>query len=198
MLSTDLYGIVTGYTYLGIAFYYIFFDFVSPISDEFSLVIIAWLAHNGLMNVLAGGLMAFLALFVRNVVIFYFANNRTRWINSLTSRYPVFMSNYQRQMSVNLVKTIFILTFIPKVRIFVPVLAGFGQVEKRRFFIVQALALALFIAIYYPLGIFFYTKIHLLMQTMDKADKVTSVIGLLILTILISFIGGRYIVRKMR
>ncbi len=198
MFATDLYGIVTGYTYLGIAFYYIIFDFVSPISDEFSLIVIAWLAHNGLMNVFGGGVMAFLALYTRNVIIFYFSRNRTKWIDTLTARYPVFMSNYQRQMSANLMKTILILTFIPKVRIFVPVVAGFGQVEKKRYFMVQAVSMALFIAIYYPLGIFFYYRIHSVMETMDTMDKYVYVAGLLIITILISFFGGRYIVRKMK
>ena len=198
MLATDLYGIVTGYTYLGIAFYYIIFDFISPISDEFSLIIIAWLSHNGLMNVLGGSLMAFLALYIRNVVIFYFSHRRTKWVDALTVKYPVFMSNYQREMSVNLVKTILILTFIPKVRILVPVLAGFGQVSKKRYFIVQAGAMALFIGIYYPLGVFFYSRIHAFMQTMDKADKATSIVSLLIFTILFSFLVGRYIVRKMK
>jgi len=37
---TELYNIVTGYTYLGIVFYYIIFDFISPISDELSLILV--------------------------------------------------------------------------------------------------------------------------------------------------------------
>ena len=140
---TELYNIVTGYTYLGIAFYYIIFDFVSPISDELSLIIIAWLSHNGLMNVWGGGIMAFLALYTRNVILFYLSKNRTRLINALTERYPVWMGNYQEQMSRNLVKTILILTFLPKLRILIPIAAGFARVEKKRFFIVQALSMSL-------------------------------------------------------
>ncbi len=196
MIATDLYGIVTAYTYLGIAFYYIVFDFVSPISDELSLIIIAWLSHNGLMNVWGGGIMAFLALYTRNVILFYLSKNRTRLINALTERYPVWMGNYQEQMSRNLVKTILILTFLPKLRILIPIAAGFARVEKKRFFIVQALSMALFIMIYYPLGIFFYAGIHSLMETMGAADKKMTIVGMLLFTILLSFFIGRYIVRK--
>ncbi len=196
MIATDLYGIVTAYTYLGIAFYYIVFDFVSPISDELSLIIIAWLSHNGLMNVWGGGVMAFLALYARNIILFYLSKNRTRLINALTERYPVWMGNYQEQMSRNLVKTILILTFLPKLRILIPIAAGFARVEKKRFFIVQALSMALFIMIYYPLGIFFYAGIHSLMETMGATDKKMTIAGMLLFTILLSFFIGRYIMRK--
>jgi membrane protein DedA with SNARE-associated domain len=198
VVATDLYGIVTAYTYLGIAFYYIIFDFVSPISDELSLIVIAWLSHNGLMNVWGGAVMAFLALYFRNIILFYLSRNRTRLINALTHRYPVWMSNYQRQMSQNLLKTILILTFIPKVRILVPVAAGLGRVEERRFFVVQALSMALFIAIYYPLGIFFYAGIHSLMESMGDVDKKITIVVLLLFTVLLSFFAGRYIMRKAR
>ena len=198
MIATDLYGIVTAYTYLGIAFYYIIFDFVSPISDELSLIIIAWLSHNGLMNVWGGGVMAFLALYTRNIILFYLSRNRTRLIDALTQRYPVWMTNYQRQMSENLVKTILILTFIPKVRILVPVAAGLGRVQKKRFFVVQAIAMALFIAVYYPLGVFFYAGIHSLMESMDQADRHFTIIAMLLFTIVLSFVGGRFVMKRVK
>jgi len=198
VIATDLYGIVTAYTYLGIAFYYIIFDFVSPVSDELSLIIIAWLSHNGLMNVWGGAVMSFLALFTRNVILFYLSRNRTRLIDTLTSRYPVWMSNYQRQMSQNLVKTILVLTFIPKVRILVPVAAGLGRVEKKRFFVVQAIAMALFIAVYYPLGVFFYKSIHVFIETMDLMDRRYTFAAMLLFTILLSVVGGRFVMKKIK
>lgn len=198
MIATDLYGIVTAYTYAGIAFYYIIFDFVSPVSDEISLIIIAWLSHNGLMNVWGGALMAFLALYTRNVILFFLAHNRTRLIDALTERYPVWMGNYQEQMSSNLVKTVLILTFLPKLRILIPIAAGFARVDKKRFFVVQAFSMALFIMIYYPLGIFFFKKIHSLMDTMGSVDKTLTIAGMLLFTVLLSFFIGRYIMRKAR
>jgi len=198
VIATDLYGIVTAYTYAGIAFYYIIFDFVSPVSDEISLIIIAWLSHNGLMNVWGGALMAFLALYTRNVILFFLAHNRTRLIDALTERYPVWMGNYQEQMSSNLVKTVLILTFLPKLRILIPIAAGFARVDKKRFFVVQAFSMALFIMIYYPLGIFFFKKIHSLMDTMGSVDKTLTIVAMLLFTILLSFFIGRYIMRKAR
>jgi len=198
VIATDLYGIVTAYTYLGIAFYYIIFDFVSPVSDELSLIIIAWLSHNGLMNVWGGAVMSFMALYVRNVILFYLSRNRTRLINALTDRYPVWMGNYQRQMSDNLARTILILTFIPKVRILVPVAAGLGRVGQKRFFVMQAVAMALFIAVYYPLGIFFYAGIHSLMESMGDVDQKITIAAMLLFTILLSVVGGRFVMKKVK
>ncbi len=194
--QTDLYSIVAGYTYLGIAFYYIIFDFVSPVSDELSLIIIAWLANKGMMNVWGGGVVAFLALYSRNIILFYLSRNRTRLIGWLTDRYPVWMGNYQHQMSKKLMHTVFILMFIPKLRILIPLAAGFGQVKVHRFLLAQGMAMALFIAIYYPLGIFFYTGIQSLIERMGKADQYVFIVSLFVLAILISFFVGRYILRK--
>ena len=198
VIATDLYGIVTAYTYLGIAFYYIVFDFVSPVSDELSLIIIAWLAHNGLLNVPAGAGVAFLSLYARNILLFYLSRNRTRWINALTERYPVWMANYQQRMSNNLMKTVMVLTFIPKLRIFIPLAAGFGRVEVKRFFFVQGFAIALFILIYYPLGIFFYSGIQSLLLSFEEVDRRYVLAGMVIGTLLLSFVLGRYILRKVR
>ncbi len=196
MIATDLYGIVTAYTYLGIAFYYIIFDFVSPVSDELSLIIIAWLAHKGLMNVVAGAVVAFLSLFVRNIVLFFLARNRTRWIDALTRRYPVWMNSYQQRMSGHLMKTVLLLTFIPKLRIIVPVAAGFGKVGVKRYFAVQSLSMGLFILIYYPLGVFFYAGIHSLLRSMEEVNRQYVYAALIVFTLLLSLIIGRRIIRK--
>ncbi len=193
---TELYGIVTGYTYLGIAFYYIIFDFVSPISDELSLIIIASLAHSGLMNVWAGGIVSFLALYTRNIILFYLSRNRTRLIGWLSEKYPVWMGTYQRQMSENLIKTVFILTFIPKLRILVPLAAGLARVKVHRYLLIQAISMALFISVFYPLGIFFFDGIKRLMSRMGNVNQGLLAAFLLFAAIAISLLAGRYIVRK--
>ncbi len=195
---TELYYIVTGYTYLGIAFYYIIFDFISPVSDEISLIIIAYLSKTGLMNAWGGGVMAFVALYIRNIILFYLSRNRTRLISRLTEKYPVWMDNYQRQMSSKLIHTVFILTFIPKLRILVPVAAGFGRVKESRFFVVQAIGLALFILVYYPLGIFFSTGIRALINSVGEANQYVFVIFLLLIAAALSFFIGRYFMRRMK
>ncbi len=196
--STELYSIVTGYTYLGIAFYYIIFDFVSPVSDELSLIIIAWISHGGLLNAWGGGIVAFLALYIRNIILFYLSRNRTRLIGKMTERYPVWMGVYQKQMSENLMKTVLLLMFVPKLRILIPLVAGFGRVQERRFFFAQGLALALFIMVYYPLGIFFYSRIRSLLSRMGAVNQYVFFGSLLLFAVIISFFVGRYIIRKAR
>ena len=194
--QTDLYSIVAGYTYLGVAFYYIIFDFVSPISDELSLIIIAWLAHTGLMNVWAGGFIAFLSLYIRNIILFFLSRNRTKLIGWLSAKYPVWMGTYQKRISGKLIRTVLVLTFIPKLRILVPLAAGLGQVKEIRFLLVQGVSLALFIAVYYPLGIFFYAGIRSMLNSMGAVNQYLFIGFLLLVAVSISFFAGRYIIRK--
>ncbi|MCD6200178.1 MAG: VTT domain-containing protein [Bacteroidales bacterium] len=193
---TELYNIVTGYTYLGIAFYYIIFDFVSPISDELSLIIIASLAHSGLMNLWAGGIVSFLALYTRNIILFYLSRNRTRLIGWLSEKYPVWMGTYQRQMTENLAKTVFILTFVPKLRILVPLAAGMARVKVHRFLLLQSISMALFISVFYPMGIFFFDGIKRLMSRLGDINQGLLAAFLLFAVIAISLLVGRYISRK--
>ncbi|HHJ10101.1 MAG TPA: hypothetical protein ENK25_04330 [Bacteroidetes bacterium] len=193
---TELYNIVTGYTYLGIVFYYIIFDFISPISDELSLIIIASLAHSGLMNLWAGGIVSFLALYTRNIILFYLSRNRTRLIGWLSEKYPVWMGTYQRQMSENLGKTVFILTFVPKLRILVPLAAGMARIKVHRFLLIQGISMALFISVFYPMGIFFFDGIKRLMSRLGDINRGLLAAFLLFAAIAISLLAGRYIARK--
>ncbi|NOY36441.1 MAG: hypothetical protein GXO83_02600 [Chlorobi bacterium] len=198
LTNTDLFHLVNGYTYFGIAFYYIIFDFVSPVSDEMSLITIAYLAKNGIVNIYGGALMSFLALYFRNIILFYLARNRTGIISKLTDRYPDFMENYKNRMSKHLFTTVLIMSFIPKIRILVPLAAGFGRVSQTRFFLFQGIALTLFIILFYPLGIFFYAAFRSIADKIGSFNHYYLLAGLLLFTILISFVGGRYLIRKMK
>lgn len=199
MLSnTDLYHLVNAYTYMGIAFYYILFDFVSPVSDEMSLITIAYLAKNGIVNIYGGALMSFLALYTRNIILFYLARNRTGIINKLTERFPDGMENYKQKMSKHLFTTVLVMTFIPKIRILVPLAAGFGRALQKKFLLFQAMALALFVGLFYPMGIFFYAAFRSLANKIGSFNHYYLLAGLLLFTILISLLGGRFMLRKLK
>lgn len=196
--TAELYDIVTAYTYLGIIVYYIFLDFISPVADEFSIIIIASLAHTGLMNIWDGALAAFLALYTRNIILFYLSRNRHKLIDKLTSRHPEILEKYQKRMSDKLTGTVLILTFIPKMRILVPFAAGLARVSFKRFLAIQAAALALFIGIYYPLGIFFYRSMKALMDRVESINPYYMAGIIFFTAIVLTVVIGRYIVKKVK
>jgi len=198
LLSTDVYQLVNGYTYMGIAFYYIIFDFISPVSDEMSLITIAYLAKNNIVNVPGAAVMSFLAIYARNLVLFYLARNRVGLIRKLSDRFPEFMENYKQRMSKHLFSSVLILSFIPKLRILIPLAAGVGRASVSKFFFAQGVGLALFIAVFYPLGIFFYAAFKSVADKLNSVNHYYIAGGFLIITVLISFFAGKQILKKMK
>jgi len=106
------------------------------------------------------------------------------------------MGTYQRQMSENLGKTVFILTFVPKLRILVPLAAGMARIKVHRFLLIQGISMALFISVFYPMGIFFFDGIKRLMSRLGDINRGLLAAFLLFAAIAISLLAGRYIARK--
>ena len=113
-----------------------------------------------------------------------------------SEKYPVWMGTYQRQMTENLAKTVFILTFVPKLRILVPLAAGMARVKVHRFLLLQSISMALFISVFYPMGIFFFDGIKRLMSRLGDINQGLLAAFLLFAAIAISLLVGRYISRK--
>lgn len=196
MEKSELIRLVGIYSYPGIGIYYFLLDFISPLTDEVSLVAIAYLSKTGLVNKTGAGIVSFLALYGRNYVIFLIARKRVSWLEKLTKRHPDAMERFQERMKKKSFETILLLTFLPKVRIFAPVVAGFGEESKTRFAIYEAICLGLFVGIYYTLGLFFYNKMESFFNQMNAVQGSVILIVLVILTGLISYFIGRHFLRK--
>ncbi len=196
MEKAEIIRLVGVYSYPGIGIYYFFLDFFSPLTDEVSLVAIAYLSKTGLMNKTGAGVISFLALYGRNYTIFLIARKRVSWLEKLTKHHPEAMGRFQKRMKKNYFETILLLTFLPKVRIFAPVVAGFGEESKAQFAIYEAICIGLFVGIYYTLGLFFYHKMESFFNQMDVVQGSIRLIILLILIGLISYFIGRHFLRK--
>jgi len=196
--QTHLISLIAMYSYLGIIFYYVVLDFVSPLADEVSLITIAYFSQQGMVNVLGAAMAAFMALYLRNVILFYLTRNRTGWINKLTSRYPIWMENYKKQITNKLAHTIMVLTFVPKLRILVPIVAGFGRVPKQKYFGWQAIVLFLFVSIFYFIGIFFHAGFQSFASRFSDRGRYAILIIFIALSIVIGVLIGKRILRKMK
>ena len=66
MKEAELIRLITIYSYPMIGVYYFFLDFISPLTDEVSLIAIAYLSKTGLMNKFGAALVSYTALYGRN------------------------------------------------------------------------------------------------------------------------------------
>ena len=192
--QAKIISLIAMYSYLGIIFYYVFFDFISPLADEVSLITIAYFSRQGMVNLWGAALAAFIALYIRNIILFYLTRNRTGWINKISQRYPVWMENYKKQITGKLARTIMILTFVPKLRILVPMVAGFGRVSKGKFFAWQAIVLLLFVSVFYGIGIFFHAGFESLANRFSEVGRYTFLIIFLLLSMLLGVLDRKSVV----
>ena len=196
--QTKIISLIAMYSYLGIILYYVVFDFISPLADEVSLITIAYFSKQGMVNLWGAAAAALVALYIRNGILFYLTRNRTGWINKLSQRYPIWMENYKKQITGKLAHTMLVLTFVPKLRILVPLVAGFGRVPKGRFFVWQGIVLFLFVSVFYCIGIFFHAGFESLANRFSQVGRNTFLIIFLLLSMLLGILIGRRILRKMK
>ena len=155
--EAELITLINTYSYFGIAIYYVLLDFVSPLTDEVSLVAIAYLSKAGLTSKAGARVTAFLALYGRNYTLFILARNRTSWLDKLTKRHPDTMDRFHNRMEHKYFETILLLTFLPKVRILGPVVAGLGKESKTQG-IFSAIIVVVTGAISYAIGRYFLKR----------------------------------------
>ena len=196
MEKSELIRLIGIYSYPGIGIYYFFLDFISPLTDEVSLVAIAYLSKSGMVSKLGAGLVSFFSLYGRNYTIFIIARHREHWLEKITKRHPQAIARFQHRMEHKYFETILLLTFLPKVRILAPVIAGLGKESKTQFAIYEAICLGLFVSIYYMLGLFFYDQIESFFGKMTAVQGTVTLIIFLLLTVLISYLIGRHFLRK--
>src|SRR5262245_6340268 len=110
--------------YFGIYIWFITFDQLTPIPEEFSLLLLGYLIANHIFNpFLAGGAAA--AGFITIDIIYYFlSKSGSRLVKKKRHSESTFTRSYKKKLQVNMPKTLLILSFIPRLRIMGPILVG--------------------------------------------------------------------------
>jgi membrane protein DedA with SNARE-associated domain len=147
-------------SYFGIFIWFLFLDQLTPIPEEVTLLSIGYIAEHHLINPYLAGLSAFCGLTIIDNLFYWLAFSGNKLINRFKNKIGQKMQEkYLQGMEKHSVRTLLLLSFIPKIRFFSPIFAGLFHVKWRTFFIVNGIGTLIFILLYIAAGMLFHTSL---------------------------------------
>jgi membrane protein DedA with SNARE-associated domain len=171
--------------YIGIYLWFISFDQITPFPEEISLLIVGYLSALGVFNPVLAGACSLLGFFTIDSIYFFLAKKGSSWIKKKTKGLSKLMQRYRNKIKQHSLKAFFILCFIPRMRLFAPVLAGSSDYSYKRFFLLDASALIVFTALYTSLGLIFYKSLRRLISKVNGLQNIIFFGGITMVAIVI-------------
>jgi membrane protein DedA with SNARE-associated domain len=141
--------------YIGIIIWFITFDQLTPIPEEISLLILGYLSVHNIFNPVVAGICCLAGFIAVDTVYFLLSRKGSSFISKKIKTSSSIIKTYKDRLKHNTFRAVFALCFIPRMRMFAPILAGSMKLSFRRFLLVDSIALTAFTTIYLLLGIIF-------------------------------------------
>ena len=158
--------------YIGIYIWFISFDQITPIPEEISLLIVGYLCAHEVFDPIPAGLVC-LAGFISADIAYYFLSKTGSKIIKKKSTHSKssWIASYRQKLKEHMAKTIAILTFIPRMRMWAPILAGSSRLSFKKFLLFDGIALSVFTAVYLSIGIIFENSLHAMMARLKNVQS---------------------------
>ncbi|KIA86362.1 DedA family protein [Flavobacterium sp. AED] len=175
-------------SYLGIFIWFLFLDQLTPIPEEVTLLSIGYIAEHHLINPYFAGLAAFLGVTIIDTVFYWLAYSGNKLINRFkNSVSEKLQKKYLKGLKEHHVRTILLLSFIPKVRFFSPIFAGMFRVKWQTFFVVNGIGTIIFIIVYIALGMLFHSSLEYLLKEVELLRHSIFIVFMVVITIVVFF-----------
>jgi membrane protein DedA with SNARE-associated domain len=141
--------------YIGIIAWFITFDQLTPIPEEISLLIVGYLSAHNIFNPVVAGICCLAGFVAVDILYFFLSKKGSAFISKKIKMSSSIMDAYKDKLKHNMFSAVAMLCFIPRMRMFAPILAGSMKLSFRRFLLFDSTALAAFTTIYLLIGIIF-------------------------------------------
>lgn len=184
--TTGFSGFIGRFGYFGILLWFLTFDQFTPIPEEVSLLIVGYLSARGVFHPVIAGVFCLAGFLIIDTIYFFLSKKGSSWIKKKTkgSSSPL-MQSIKGKLEKNAFKAIFILCFVPRMRMFAPVLAGSTKLSFKRFLFYDSIPLALFTAIYVSLGYIFNESLQKIIRRAKGWQNIIFFAALLIIAVVI-------------
>jgi len=146
---------ISRFGYIGIILWFITFDQLTPIPEEVSLLIVGYLSVHGVFNPILAGVFCLVGFIAVDTAYYFLSKKGSSFIKKRTKGSSSLIESYKTKLKNHSFRAILILCFIPRMRMFAPILAGSMRLSFRKFLLFDLLALTAFTGIYLLLGIIF-------------------------------------------
>lgn len=176
--------------YLGIFLFFVTVDQLTFIPEEITLLTIGYLSSQGVFNPFIAGLISLAAFVSVDTVYFYLAKKGRRFTTRLHEKMGSNLKMIEEKLKNEFPKTLLILCFIPRMRLWAPIISGALDVPIKKFLTYDASSLILFTAVYVSLGVIFHAGLRSLLAELEALQHIVFAV-LMLLTGIIIFIGIR-------
>lgn len=193
--TNDIRGTMQHLSYLGIFLWFLFTQLIviMPIPEEVVLLLVGYLSARGIWNPFIAGAVAFITLLLADNIFYFLARSGNRWVLRIMGKPEgKFRQRAEAGMKRNMPKTLFGLTFVPRLRFFGPLLAGAMKVRWLVFIIVDASAVCIFTAIYVSIGFFFHASLTKLFKGLATFQTIIVIAAVVVIGIIAFFVVKRW------
>ena len=146
---------VSRFGYIGIVVWFISFDQFTPIPEEISLLMVGYLSAHNIFNPIVAGICSLAGFIAVDVIYFFLSKKGSSFISKKIKTSSSILNAYKDKLKHNTFRAVLLLCFIPRMRMFAPILAGSMKLSFRRFLLFDCIALTAFTTIYLLIGIIF-------------------------------------------
>ena len=178
--------------YIGIVIWFITFDQLTPIPEEISLLIVGYLSAHNIFNPVVAGICCLAGFIVVDTAYFFLSKKGSSFISKRIKTTSSLTDSYKDRLKHNMFRAVLVLSFIPRMRMFAPILAGSMKLSFRRFLLFDSIALTAFTAIYLLMGFIFNKSLGVVIaRTKWLQDIVFFAAIMLVAVLLIVWIRNR-------
>jgi membrane protein DedA with SNARE-associated domain len=164
---------LTVFGYFGIFFFFATVDQLTPIPEEISLLTIGYFSSQGVFNPFIAGAVALTAFLVVDTAYFFIMKTTKKWSEKFREKMNrSLLKGMKDKFRNNFPKTLLVLCFIPRMRLWAPIGSSVMGIPYRKFIRWDALGLSLFTSVYLALGFIFNKGLHRLTAKIENLQHI--------------------------
>jgi membrane protein DedA with SNARE-associated domain len=169
----DLPYYVSVLGYVGIFLFFITVDQITPIPEEISLLTIGYFSSQGVFNPFLAGIVALVAFLTVDTAYFFILKAGKKWGKKLQKKMEKsFFKTLKEKFTDHFPRAIFVICFIPRMRLWAPMISSVLQIPYSRFIKYDAISLASFTALYIAIGLFFHKGLNAFMAKLQAVQNI--------------------------
>lgn len=169
----------------------------APVPEEVTLITAGYLAGRGLIHPLLAILVATVAVLVQDSVLFWLARAGSPYAQKIKDQ--AIAQGLEKTWVLSPshpLRAVFFLRFIPGLRMFSPIFAGFNRARYEMFLLVDFVSLSIFVPIVFSLGYIFHVSLRHVREGLNVLHHYILYISAVVLVIVLAVYLYDFYVKK--
>jgi membrane-associated protein len=160
-MPTEIMPYLQHLSYFGVFFLLALLDVLIPLPEEIILVMIGYTVYFSTLDPFLTILIAIAAFLGGDNITFWLSRGGNRLIARITTKKAApLIERYAGNMRSKAGVTLLIMTFVPSIRFFAPIVAGSVRTPWKVFILYDFVAVGLYVSLYLLAGYFFHSQIN--------------------------------------